>query len=306
MNASTAEVLHPPFPAYPGPPKGLGYHRPKDRLADDVEEGPALTPLQRGKYRLGLPKPAPFGWMLGPALLLVYWSAGSLTGFIDTRILPAPWVAVTTGIELFREGRLQHNVLISTLRAAEGLFFGASAAVFIAFLSGLSLIGGYLFDSVVQLKRAIPILALIPFFILWFGVGDLMKVTMISVFVFLPMYVHTHTALRGIDLRYVELAETMRLSYWQFLRHVVLPGALPGILLGLRFGVTASWLSLVVVEQVNTTDGIGYMINLARNYAQSDVMLVGLVLYAVLGLASDFAVRWLEKRALTWRRTLAQ
>jgi sulfonate transport system permease protein len=149
-------------------------------------------------------------------------------------------------------------------------------------------------------------LALIPFFILWFGIGETMKVTMISILVFVPVYVQTHNALRGIDLRYVELAETMRLNYWQFLRHIVLPGAMPGILLGLRFAVMAAWVGLVVVEQVNTTSGIGYMVSLARNYAQADVMLVGLVLYAVLGLASDYAVRLIERRMLGWRRTLAQ
>ncbi|HEX8057010.1 MAG TPA: ABC transporter permease [Novosphingobium sp.] len=302
MNASTAEVLHPEFPDFAGPPRGLGFNRPKEAV---VEEVPAVPLLQRGRYRLGLSKPLALGWILGPILLLAYWSLGSVTGFIDDRILPAPWVAVHTGLDLIQDGRLQHNVLVSAFRALQGTFFGVTAAIFVAFVSGLSPIGGYLFDSVIQLKRAIPTLALIPFFILWFGVGELMKVTMISVFVFLPMYVHTHNALRGIDIRFVELAETMRINYWQFVRHIVLPGALPGIFLGLRFGVMAAWVSLVVVEQINTTDGIGYMVNLARNYAQSDVMLVGLVLYALLGLSSDLAVRFLEKRVLSWRRTLA-
>lgn len=302
MSTSTAELLHPPFRKYVGPPPGLGYHRQKPV----VEEAPSGPPLRRGQYRLALPKPLAYGWLLGPALLLIYWSIGSLTGYIDSRILPAPWVAITTGVDLVQDGRLQHNVLISSSRALQGLFFGGLAGVAMAFLSGLSLVGGYIFDGVIQLKRAIPTLALIPFFILWFGVGETMKVTMISVFVFLPIYVHTHNALRGIDLRFVELAETTRISYLQFLRHVVLPGALPGILLGVRFGVMAAWVSLVVVEQFNTTSGIGYMINLARNYAQPDVMLVGLVLYAALGLASDLVVRMIEKRALKYRRTLAQ
>ncbi len=124
--------------------------------------------------------------------------------------------------------------------------------------------------------------------------------------VFFPIYIHTHSAIRAIDIKQVELAETLGLSRWAFIRHVVLPGALPGLLLGLRFGVTAAWLALVVVEQLNATSGIGYMVTLARNYAQSDVMLVGLVVYAALGLSSDAAVRLLERRALVWRRTLAR
>ncbi|GDY13483.1 sulfonate ABC transporter, permease protein SsuC [Planctomycetota bacterium] len=262
-----------------------------------------LRPLTR---RLGLPAAIRFGWLLGPFLLLVFWAAGSATGFIDSRQLPAPWVAVTTGYELIEQGRLQNHLLVSTVRAGQGLFFGVVLGVVLALLSGLSLTGGYVIDGLVQIKRAVPALALIPFFILWFGIGEYMKVMVILLGVFTPIYIHTHNALRGIDLRYVELAETLRLSYWQFIRQVVLPGAMPGFFLGLRFAVMGAWLGLVVVEQINATDGIGYMINLARNYAQADVMLVGLVLYALLGLASDCAVRLLERRSLAWRKTLAQ
>ncbi len=271
-----------------------------------VVDRPAAENRRPRTRRLGLGAPIRYGWLLGPALLLIYWSIGSATGFIDSRILPAPWVAVTTGIDLIEQGRLQTHLLVSAGRAGQGLFFGIVIGVVVALLSGLSLTGGYVFDGLVQIKRAVPSLALIPFFILWFGIGEFMKVTVITLGVFTPIYIHTHNALRGIDLRYVELAETVRLSYGQFIRHVVLPGAMPGFFLGLRFAVMGAWLGLVVVEQFNATDGIGYMINLARNYAQADVMLVGLVLYALLGLASDYGVRYLERKALVWRRTLAK
>jgi sulfonate transport system permease protein len=133
-----------------------------------------------------------------------------------------------------------------------------------------------------------------------------MKVTVIAISVFIPIYIQTHAALRGIDLKHLELAETLGLSRWAFIRRVVLPGALPGFLTGLRFGVMSAWLALVVVEQLNATSGIGYMINLARTYAQTDVIVVGLVVYALLGLVSDAAVRLAETRVLTWRRTLGQ
>jgi len=256
--------------------------------------------------RLGLGKPLSYGWVLGPALLIGLWSIGSLTGFIDARMLPAPWVAVTTGADLIREGRLQENLAVSATRALAGLAIGVIVGVVLALASGLSLVGGYLIDGLVQIKRAIPILAVIPLIILWVGIGETMKVTVIALTVFFPIYIHTHSALRSIDLKYVELAETLKLSRWAFIRHVVFPGALPGLMIGLRFGVTAAWLALVVVEQLNATSGIGYMIDLARSYAQTDVMLVGLVVYAFLGLTSDAAVRLLEKKTLSWRRTLAQ
>ena len=256
--------------------------------------------------RLGLGKPLSYGWVLGPALLIGLWSIGSLTGFIDARMLPAPWVAVTTGADLIREGRLQENLAVSATRALAGLAIGVIVGVVLALASGLSLVGGYLIDGLVQIKRAIPILAVIPLIILWVGIGETMKVTVIAFSVFVPIYIQTHAALRGIDVKYLELAETVGLSRWAFIRDVVLPGALPGFLTGLRFGVLGAWLALVVVEQLNATSGIGYMINLARTYAQSDVILVGLVVYALLGLASNAAVSLAEARLLTWRRTFAQ
>jgi sulfonate transport system permease protein len=271
-----------------------------------IGEAGRPLPLSSGRrIRLGLDKPARWGWTLGPFLLLLYWAVLSETGFLDSRILPAPWVAVETAIELVRTGRLQENLAVSAWRAAQGLALGTVAGIALALLSGLSLLGGYVIDGLVQLKRGVPVLALIPFMVLWFGVGETMKISVIAVTVFVPIYLHTHNALRAIDIKQVELAETLGLSHVQFIRHVVLPGALPGLLLGLRFGVTASWLALVVVEQLNATSGIGYMVTLARNYAQTDVMLVGLVVYALLGLASDAVVRLIQARALRWRRTLA-
>ena len=132
-----------------------------------------------------------------------------------------------------------------------------------------------------------------------------MKVTIIAITVFIPVYINLHAYLRAIDSRYVELADTLRLRYRDFVRHIVLPGALPGLLLGLRFGVTGAWLALVVVEQINATSGIGYMINLAGSYGQINVVLVGLVVYATMGFACDAAVRFIQKRALSWQRTFA-
>ena len=267
---------------------------------------PPAGPIAAARTRLGLGSPAPFGWVLGPALLLLYWSVGSWRGVIDPRVLPPPWVAVRTAAELLASGKLEGDLAISALRAGEGLLFGTVFGVVLALVSGLSLLGGYILDGVIQMKRAIPTLALIPLFILWFGLGETMKVTIISIAVFIPIYIQTHNALRTIDIRYVELAECVGLGHMAFIRHVVLPGALPGFLVGLRFAVLAAWGALVVVEQFNATSGIGYMIELARTNAQTEVILVGLVLYAVLGLVSDFAVRAIEARTLGWRRTLAR
>lgn len=269
------------------------------------DKQPAKAVVAPSSRRLSLKKSLPYGWVFGPLVLLAFWSLGSALDWIDPRILPAPWVAVTTGASLAAEGRLLPNILVSAGRVGSGLGFGILAGVLLALFSGLTRLGGYLIDGVVQIKRAVPIYALIPFFTLWFGIGEGMKVTIIAVAAFYPVYLQTHNALRGIDLRYVELAESLRLSYRDFLRHIVLPGVLPGFLLGLRFSVMTAWLSVIIVEQTNATRGIGYLINLAVSYAQTDVMLVGLVLYAALGVASDCVVRLLQKGLLSWQRTLA-
>ncbi|RWQ13608.1 ABC transporter permease [Mesorhizobium sp.] len=255
--------------------------------------------------RLALGRTIPFGALIGPALLLVIWSVGSVAGLIDPRTLPAPWSVVGTAIDLVADGKLQDHLMTSAWRAAQGLVFGILIGTMLALVSGLSRLGEAIIDGPVQIKRAIPSLALIPLLMLWFGIGEGMKVTTIALAVLIPIYIQTHSSLRSIDSRYIELARTLRMGYGEFIRQVILPGALPGFFLGLRFAVTYAWLSLVVVEQVNATSGIGYMIDLARNYGQTDVVIVSLAVYALLGLASDGIVRFFQERSLSWRRTLA-
>jgi sulfonate transport system permease protein len=257
------------------------------------------------RRRLAPGRPLRFGAGLGPLVLLAVWAAGSGAGLIEPRLLSAPWTVVTAAGDLIADGRLQSHLASSARRALLGLLFGTIAGLLLALASGLSRLGEGLIDGPVQIKRALPSLALVPLLVLWFGIGETMKVITVALAVFVPVYIHTHNGLRTIDGRYVELAETLRLSRTRFIRHVVLPGALPGFLLGMRFAVTAAWLALVVVEQVNATSGLGYMMELARTYGQTEVIIVGLTVYGLLGLLSDGLVRYAERKALTWRRTLA-
>ncbi|MET9229568.1 ABC transporter permease [Lentzea sp. NPDC003310] len=261
------------------------------------------TPTRR--RRLGLGRPIPYGRVLGPALIIAVWSVASATGALDPRILSAPWTIVHTGIELTANGKLPESILTSLQRAALGFFFGATAGTLLAIASGLSRVGEALIDGTVQVKRAIPSLGLIPLLILWLGIGEEFKVVVIAVTIATIMYLQTHAALTGIDSRYVELAEAVGLRRSQYVRKVVFPGALPGFFLGLRLAVTASWLSLVVLEQINATSGIGYLMFQAQNYGQTDVIVVGLVVYGLFGFVSDALLRVIERRALAWRRTLS-
>lgn len=246
------------------------------------------------------------GYLVGPILLLVIWQIASATGILSPQLLAAPSTALATGYALWQDGTLLNHLLASAGRAYSGLLIGVALGLVLALLSGLTRSGEMLIDGAVQVKRAVPTLALIPLAILWLGIGDAMKVTIIILAVMVPVYINTHTSLRAIDIRYIELARTVNLSYPAFLKRVALPGALPGFFTGLRLAVTMCWTSLVVLEQINTTEGVGYLMNRAREYGQTDIIVVGLIIYAVLGLVSDALVRLAERRALAYRKVLGQ
>lgn len=259
---------------------------------------------RRRVRRLAPGKRIPFARGIGPVLLLALWSLGSVTGRVDPRILPAPWTVVDTGLQLWNQGILGPDMAVSLQRAAEGFAVGLIAGVVLALVAGLSRIGAALIDGNVQINRSIPILGMIPLFILWLGIGETFKVAVIAIAVYIPIYINLSAGLSAIDGRFVELAEVLGLSRWQFLRQVVVPGALPGFFTGLRLGVTGSWLALVVVEEVNATSGLGYLMYQQATYGLIDSVVVGLAIYGIWGFASDLIVRTIERRALSWRRTL--
>ncbi|SMF03931.1 ABC transporter permease [Streptomyces sp. Amel2xC10] len=263
-------------------------------------------PTRRRRRRTLAPgKRLPASRLVGPLVLLALWAAASAAGRLDPGAIPAPWTVLDTGVHLWTDGTLPTDIVTSLERAGYGFAIGLTAGVTLALASGLTRSGEALIDGTVQLNRAIPTLGLIPLFILWLGIGETFKIAIIAIVVYIPIYLNTHAALSGIDHRFVELAEVQGLSKFRFIREIVIPGALPGFFVGLRLGVTGSWLGLVVLEQINATSGLGYMMFQAQNYGQSDVILVGLLIYGVFGLISDSAVRLIERRVLSWRRTLS-
>lgn len=269
------------------------------RQVTDVKDTARETTRTLVPARLG-----PIGLLVGPVVLLAIWEIAATVGLLSPKQLAAPSVAVKSGFEMLADGELLGHLLASAQRAYIALAIGVVVGVVLALLSGLSRVGEASIDSLVQIKRAIPTLALIPLAILWLGIGETMKIAVIASAVFVPIYINTHAGLRGIDMRYVELARTTGLTRAEFVRRVALPGALPGFFTGLRLAVTMCWTALVVLEQINATEGIGYIMTRARDYGQTDVIVVGLVIYAVLGLASDAVVRLVERRALSWRQAI--
>lgn len=265
---------------------------------------PVLPVTARSRRRLGPGRPVPYGRALGPILILAVWAAASATAVLDPRLLSAPWTVVATAGDLLADGTLQKHVAASLQRAVAGFLIGVLVGTALALAAGISRVGEALIDGPVQIKRAIPVIGLIPLLILWLGINETFKIVVIVIGVAVTMYMQTYAGLTGIDNRYVELAEVQNYTRGQFLRHVVFPGALPGFFVGLRLAVTGSWLILITVEQINALSGIGYLMAQAQLYAQTDIIVVGLVVYGIFGFSSDAVLRLIERRVLSWRRTL--
>jgi sulfonate transport system permease protein len=244
------------------------------------------------------------GRLLGPVVLVGLWFLATGAGWVDARTLASPSAVWDAAARLLETGQLQDNLLVSLQRAMTGLVIGVSVGVVLALVAGLTRVGEFLLDANLQMLRSMPILALVPLAIVWFGIGEEVKILLVSLAVMFPIYLNTHAAVRGVDSRFVDLAATVGLGRLALVRRVILPGALPGFFTGLRFSVAIAWLVLVVSEQINASSGIGYLMTQARNIGQTDVIMVGLVVYALLGLTSDTLVRFLERKALTWRSTL--
>jgi sulfonate transport system permease protein len=241
---------------------------------------------------------------VSPVAILLLWEAAAHVGLLSPDKLPAPSTVLRTGWRLAADGTLGVHLLGSLSRAAIGLLIGGVLAVTLGAAAGLLRLGDDAIDPPVQMARMMPHLALVPLLIIWVGIGESMKITLVALGSFFPLYFNTYAGIRDIDERLVEAARTCGLGAWARIRHVVLPGALPSLFLGLRLAIGAAWLSLVVGEQVNTESGIGFLMMEAREFSQTDVVVLGLFVYALLGLLSDLLLRVLERRALTWRRGL--
>ena len=241
---------------------------------------------------------------VSPVLILVLWETASRAGLIGEDKLPAPSTVLQTGWRLARDGTLGDHLLDSLTRALIGLAIGGVLALVLGSVAGLLRAGDDAIDPPVQMARMLPHLALVPLLIIWVGIGESMKITLVALGAFFPLYFNTYAGIRDIDERLIELARSYGLGTWARLRHVVFPGAMPSLFLGLRLAIGAAWLSLVVGEQTNTQNGIGFLMMEAREFSQTDVVLVGLFIYGALGLLSDVLIRAAERRVLSWRRGL--
>ena len=238
-------------------------------------------------------------WVL-PVLLIVVWQLAATLGWLPQRILPAPVDVARAAWQLTLSGELWAHVQVSAGRALLGLAIGGGAGLVLGLLTGSVRWAETLLDSTIQMVRNIPALALIPLVILWFGIDEAAKLFLIAVSVFFPIYLNTFHGIRNVDPQLIEMGRTYGLSRWGLYREVILPGAMASILVGLRFSLGLMWVILIVAETISAQAGIGYLTMNAREFLQTDVVLVGVLLYALLGKLADVLARLLERWWLRW------
>lgn len=238
-------------------------------------------------------------WAL-PVLLLAVWQLSVSAGWLSTRILPAPSAVIAAAVALVRSGEIWTHLAISGWRAGLGFAIGGGIGLVLGFITGLSAWGERLLDSTVQMIRNVPHLALIPLVILWFGIDESAKIFLVALGTMFPIYLNTYHGIRNVDPALVEMARSYGLSGFSLFRQVILPGALPSILVGVRFALGLMWLTLIVAETISASSGIGYLAMNAREFLQTDVVVVAILLYAVLGKLADLAARGLERVWLRW------
>jgi sulfonate transport system permease protein len=243
-------------------------------------------------------------WLV-PVLLIVAWQVGAQLGWISNRVLPEPLNVFKSGWVLLKSGELLHHVLVSTRRAFIGLAIGGGLGLVLGLLTGTFRRAETLLDTTLQMIRNVPPLALIPLVILWFGIDEAAKIFIVAIGVFFPLYMNTYHGIRSVDPALIEMAKSYGVSGWRLYRDVIFPGALPSILVGLRFALGFMWVLLIVSETISATEGIGYMTMNAREFLRTDIVLVGILLYALLGKLADIIARGLERFWLRWNPNYA-
>ena len=250
-----------------------------------------------------LPKPgALLPWLL-PALLVAAWQAGSMAGWIRTDVLPAPTAVLAAGWKLALSGELLRNAEVSAWRATMGFLIGGGLGFALGLANGLSRASERTFDATLQMARNVPHLALIPLVILWFGIGEEAKLFLVALGALFPIYVNTQHGVRSVDPHLIEMGRTYGMSRLTLVGRVILPGALPAIFVGVRYGLGITWLTLIVAETISATSGIGYMAMNAREFLLVDVVVFSILIYAALGKLADSIVRVLERMCLSWNPT---
>ncbi|WP_139279807.1 ABC transporter permease [Rhodococcoides yunnanense] len=239
--------------------------------------------------------------VLVPLALVALWQLSSALGWTTEFTLPPPSAILEAYRELWSAGDLNAALPISLQRAGIGLLAGVSIGLVLGLTAGLWKIGEEIFDAPLQMLRTIPFIAVLPLFITWFGIGEQPKLILIAAATVFPVYLNTYHGVRGVDKKLVEAGQTFGLSGWRLATRVILPTALPSALTGIRYASGVALLALVLAEQINAREGIGYLLNNANQNQRPDIVIAGILVYAILGILVDVVMRLIERYALPWR-----
>ncbi|OPX43072.1 putative aliphatic sulfonates transport permease protein SsuC [Ruminiclostridium hungatei] len=240
-------------------------------------------------------------WLV-PILVIILWYYETLPGK-NTTLLPVPDKVLQRTVTMIEDGSLWEYISISAIRAGKGLLLGGMVGLILAFATGLSKILNLALNTTIQMLRTIPILAIISLMIIWFGIGEEVKVYMVAFGVFFPIYINTYHGIKSIDKGLMEMGRVYGLKPIKIFADIILPGTLPSMLVGFRLSLGTMWLVLIAAEQIATDAGIGYMAMTARELLQMDKIVLAIILYAILGKLSDVAATFLEKILIRWRET---
>ncbi|HDR8455138.1 TPA: ABC transporter permease [Bacillus cereus] len=236
-----------------------------------------------------------------PVIILIIWQLAGVFGLVSKTVLPTPLDVFLAFQELIKTGELFGHLSISVFRAAAGFFIGGGLGIILGTIVGFSTRSEQYLDPSVQMLRTVPHLAVAPLFVLWFGFGETSKVLLIADGAFFPLYVNAFLGIRGVDSKLFDVARVLEFSKRKLITKLILPSALPNLLLGARLSLGVAWVSLVVAELMGSTEGIGYMIMDARQFSNTDIVFVGIIIFAFVGKFSDSLVRLLEAKFLRWR-----
>ncbi|WP_390895372.1 ABC transporter permease [Bacillus smithii] len=251
---------------------------------------------KRRRYRL-------LSGFILPVIIIIIWQLIGSLGWVTKTVLPTPWEIILAAKNLAVSGVLFTNMKVSIIRASCGFVIGGGLGLALGTLVGLSAKSESLLDPTLQMVRTIPHLAITPLFILWFGLGEESKILLIGLGAFFPLYVNTFLGIRKVDAKLFEVARILEFSKWKQIKLLIVPSALPNILLGIRLSLGAAWLSLVVAELMGSTAGLGYMMMDARQFSNTDIVFVGIIIFAIVGKLTDSLVRLMEKHFLKWQDT---
>lgn len=238
--------------------------------------------------------------ILAPILVLIIWQYSTESGNISKAILPSVTSVLETAERIIENGKLQQHLLISFSRVLQGFLVGSIAGIVLGTIMGFSKVFNRFFGSLVGILRPIPMIAWIPIFILWFGIGEMTKVSLITLGTFWPVLLNTIHGITSVDTKLVEVARILKKSKRVLIAKVIIPSALPSIFTGIRLGIGSAWSCVVAAEMIAASKGIGFMITYARETSKAGEVFVGVFTIGIVGLVIDTLIQHLQKKLLKW------